>query len=655
MLSCHLEARVCPLKTRNFYALKMTALEMISMKVIALKMTPMKIPAMKTIDMKVIALKMTPMKVPDRNVAPMKMLARNMKSLHFLSGQTAMTVAVLAFCLFIFGCGPGDPREGNDGMGTDAAGRQVGEILGDELLSGEVPVLVTNAHIVDGTGAEARRGEVLIENGRIAAVFFDDEGGQDEQSGDHQARIDRQKSHDISERDDLYRIDAGGKVLAPGFIDAHAHGNPLSTPEFDNFLHMGVTTVSLGQDGRSPEEGSVSEWMDRVDNRGTGVHILHFIGHGTVRERAGASPVTGLEPAVLQQMQQIIDDAMRDGSFGLSTGTEYNPGYHADAEELAAIARPVAEHGGLVMSHIRSEDDDLVEAAIEELIEQGRRSGAHVHVSHIKIVFGKGEERAEEVMAVLHRAREEGVEVTADLYPYAASFTGIGIVFPDWAMPPNDFDSVRTHRRDDLREFLHERVMLRNGPEATLFGTAPWAGMTLAEVADSLDKPFEDVLIDDIPPGSASAAYFVMDEDVVRRLLLDPLVMVSSDGSPTMRHPRGYGSFAKIIRQYVIEEEVLSLEEAVHKMTGLTASTLGLDDVEQVAVPRGLILEGFAADLVVFDPVEVRDSATFEEPHRLAEGMSWVFVDGVPVIAEGVRQPVNPAGVIRRRSASDPQ
>jgi len=589
------------------------------------------------------------------NVTPMKMSARNMKSLLFLSGQSMMPVALLAFCLFIFGCGSGDNPDGSDRMSSDAAGRPAGEILGDELLSGEVAVLVTNARIVDGTGSEARKGEVLIEDGRIAAVYFDDPGTPDEQPGDDQGRNDLPQRHDHADRPDLFRIDVGGRVLAPGFIDAHAHGNPLSTPDFDNFLHMGVTTISLGQDGRSPEGGPVAAWMDRVDNRGTGVHILHFIGHGTVRERAGASPVTGLEPAVLQQMQQIIDDAMRDGSFGLSTGTEYSPGYHADAGELAAIARPVAEHGGLVMSHIRSEDDDLVEAAIEELIEQGRRSGAHVHVSHIKIVYGKGEARAEEVLAVLHRAREEGVEITADLYPYAASFTGIGIVFPDWAMPPNDFDSVRTHRRDDLREFLRERVMLRNGPESTLFGTAPWAGMTLAEVADSLDKPFEDVLIDDIPPGSASAAYFVMDEDVVRRLLLDPLVMVSSDGSPTMRHPRGYGSFAKIIRQYVMEEEVLSLEEAVRKMTGLTASTLGLDDPGQVAVPRGLIREGFAGDLVVFDPASVHDRATFEEPHRLAEGMSWVFVDGVPVIAEGVRQPVNPAGVIRRMSEGNSQ
>ena len=557
--------------------------------------------------------------------------------------RTLPLLLPLVLLLFSSGCGPGDaPDRERDADRVSAEKRDERRTVAAELLAGDVPVLITNALIVDGTGSEARAGEVLVEGGRIAGVFW-----RDGESGDGQPG-------DVRERGDLHRIDAGGMVLAPGFIDAHAHGNPLSTPDFDNFLHMGVTTISLGQDGRSPEGGPVAAWMDQVDERGTGVHILHFIGHGTVRDRVGAPPVTGLEPQVLDRMQRVIADAMRDGSFGLSTGTEYSPGYHADADELAAIARPVAEYGGLVMSHIRSEDDGLVEAAIEELVEQGRRSGAHVHVSHIKIVFGKGDERAEEVLDVLHRARDEGVGITADLYPYTASFTGIGIVFPDWAMPPNDFDSVRTHRRDDLRQFLRERVMLRNGPEATLFGTAPWAGMTLVEVADSLGKPFEDVLIDDIPPGSASAAYFVMCEDVVRRFLLDPLVMVSSDGSPTMRHPRGYGSFAKIIRQYVTEEGVLSLEEAVHKMTGLTASTLGLDDPGQVTVPRGLIREGFAADMVVFDPDAVRDRASFEEPHRLAEGMSWVFVDGVPVIAGGERQPANPAGVIRRQTAVQP-
>ena len=216
-------------------------------------------------------------------------------------------------------------------------------------------------------------------------------------------------------------------------------------------------------------------------------------------------------------------------------------------------------------------------------------------------------------------------------------------------MPPNDFDDVVANRRDDLAEYLRNRVNMRNGPEATLFGTEPWAGMTLADVAEQLNKPFEDVLIDDIGPRGAGAAYFVMNEDVMRRFLIDPYVMVSSDGSPTMRHPRGYGSFAKIIRQYVNEEELLSLEEAVYKMSGLPAKTLGLSNPEKVEVPRGLIREGFAADLLIFDPAQVRDTATFEEPHTYAEGFDWVFVNGVAVIEDGERNAKLPAGVIRRR------
>jgi N-acyl-D-aspartate/D-glutamate deacylase len=234
------------------------------------------------------------------------------------------------------------------------------------------------------------------------------------------------------------------------------------------------------------------------------------------------------------------------------------------------------------------------------------------------------------------------------VYPYSASFTGIGIVFPNWVTPGN-FEEIKETRRDELEEYLRNRIAKRNGPEATLFGTAPWAGMTLAEVADSLDKPFEDVLIDEIGPNGASAAYFVMNEEVMKRFLQDPHVMVSSDGSPTMRHPRAYGSFAKIIDNYVNEESILTLEEAIHKMTGLPAETLGLSDPNQVEIPRGLIREGFAADLLIFDPKNVQDVADFENPHQYAEGFDWVFVNGQAVIEEEERNEVRPAGMIRKR------
>ncbi|MDZ7755631.1 N-acyl-D-amino-acid deacylase family protein [Rhodohalobacter sp.] len=491
--------------------------------------------------------------------------------------------------------------------------------------SGDITI-ITNAIIIDGTAGDRFDGDLLIRNGII------------EQIGTVEAE--RYENATV--------IDADGRVVAPGFIDLHSHGNPLDTPEFNNFLSMGVTTISLGQDGGSVAVEDVSDWMRRVDEAGTGTNILHFKGHGTLRQLTNAPQDPDLPESNLKEMIDLLRSSMEAGSFGMTTGLEYEFGRYTTMDELVALAEVVAEYDGVVMSHVRNEDDDQIEDSIRELIEQGEKSGSKVHVSHIKIVYGNEPSRAEDVLQLLNDARERGVNITADVYPYAASFTGIGIVFPDWATE-GDYDQIVADRRDELAEYLKNRVNMRNGPEATLFGTAPWAGMTLAEVADSLNKPFEDVLIDDIGPRGASAAYFVMNENVMRRFLQDPYVMVSSDGSPTMRHPRGYGSFAKIIRKYVVEEELLTLEEAVHKMSGQSAELLGLSDPDKVETLRGMLKEGFAADLVIFDPQNVRDTADFENPHQPAEGFDWVLVNGVTVIENGERNESLPAGVIRRR------
>ncbi|WP_083750127.1 N-acyl-D-amino-acid deacylase family protein [Rhodohalobacter halophilus] len=490
---------------------------------------------------------------------------------------------------------------------------------------GEITVIL-NADIIDGSGEDRFRGDLLIRNGVIDEVGAVNPGSYPD------ARV----------------IDAAGRVLAPGFIDLHSHGDPLKTPRFDNFLAMGVTTISLGQDGGSPNTDDVSGWMDRVDSVQTGPNVLHFQGHGTLRRVTETPQQPDLSDEKLQEMVSLLRSSMEAGSFGMTTGLEYSFGRYTTMNELSALGRTVAEFDGVVMSHVRNEDDDKVEDSIMELIEQGRQSGVKVHVSHIKIVYANDPSRAEDVLHIMNEARDQGLEITADVYPYAASFTGISILFPAWATE-GDFEQVVAERRDELAEYLRNRVNMRNGPEATLFGTAPWAGMTLAEVADSLNKPFEDVLIDDIGPGGASAAYFVMNENVMKRFLQDPFVMVSSDGSPTMRHPRGYGSFAKIIQNYTVEGDLLTLEQAIHKMTGQSAELLGLSDSQKVDTPRGLIKEGFAADLVLFDSNLVQDMATFEEPHQPAQGFDWVFVNGVPVIENGEPNEERPSGVIRRK------
>lgn len=476
----------------------------------------------------------------------------------------------------------------------------------------EYDLLITNAKIIDGTGTQAYEADILVHHGLIERIG------------------------DIGSETEVTEIvDAEGRVVSPGFIDMHSHGNPLNTPMFQNFLSMGVTTLSLGQDGRSVSTTDVAEWMDEIAEKGLGPNIIHLQGHGTLRNLADAPLENNLDEEFLREMQHLMSEAMKAGSFGMTTGLEYQPGSFADLDELIAVAEPVAEYQGLVKSHIRNEDADKVEESVRELLDQGLGSGAPVHVSHIKIVFGDDPSQAEAILNLMDEARAEGLRVTADVYPYTASYTGIGIVFPEWAKPPHDYDEVVESRREELEQYLRDRVTARNGPEATLFGTNPWAGKTLDEVADSLNKPFEDVLIEDIGPRGAGAAYFVMDESVMTRFLQDPNVMVSSDGSPTMQHPRSYGSFAKIIETYVNREQLFSLEEAVRKMTGLPAATLGLDDPEKVDVPRGQIREGFAADLLIFDPSNVKANATFDAPHQLAEGFDWVFVNGKGTVREG--------------------
>ncbi len=455
--------------------------------------------------------------------------------------------------------------------------------------------------VIDGTGAPGRQADVLVRDGKIVQV------GKVDLKGAHIERI----------------IDATGKVVTPGFIDAHAHGEPLEHAKFHNCLAMGVTTISLGQDGESPEMPDPTVWMDEVDAAKPGVNIALFVGHGTLRNQAGVGLREDLGDADLEKMQQIAATSMDAGCWGLSTGLEYDPGRFADERELIAVARPVCDRGGMVMSHMRSEDDDKIADAVGELLAQGLGAGCDVHVAHMKVTYGKGAKRAEQLLASMDAARKQGIRVTADMYPYTASYTTISIVFPDWARPPYDFDEVVRTRRAELEEYLRKRIAQRNGPEATLFGSEPWTGKTLAEVADELGKPFEDVLIDDIKPGGASAAYFVMDEPLQERLMQDPHVMFCSDGSETGMHPRGHGAFARVIRVYVNEKRLLTLEEAVHKMTGLTAETMHLD-----TVGRGRLEPGYFADILVFDPAEVRDTATYDQPHQLAEGFDTVLVNG---------------------------
>lgn len=463
-----------------------------------------------------------------------------------------------------------------------------------------IDLLIENGAVLDGLGHEAIIADVVVVGDKIVFV-----GDADFSAEDFELRVEE-------------TIDATGKIVAPGFIDLHAHGNPLETPEFENFLAMGVTTITLGEDGDSPDVEPLSDWLTTVSNKGIGTNLAMFVGHGTLRDQSGIGMSANPEPEAMARMLELLDQTLKY-TFGLSTGLEYNPGLNASTEELRELAKVVGGNDRMIMSHMRNEDDDQLDNSIAELLEQGE--DARVHISHLKAVYGNGAARAEEILGILAAAREAGIDITADIYPYSASFTGIDIVFPVWAKTRQQFDAVKVERRDALAEYLRNRVNRRNGPEATLLGTDPYTGKTLAELAHDMEMPFEDVLIDVIGPDGASAAYFVMNDELQARLLEDPNIGVCSDGSPTGFHPRGHGTFAKIIEKYVMQDGVLTLAEAVRKLTSFPAQILGLSD-------RGVVAENMIADLIVFDAEKVHDRASYSDPFQLADGFDVVIVNG---------------------------
>ena len=476
---------------------------------------------------------------------------------------------------------------------------------------------IKNGKIVDGTGAKAYKAGILIR-------------------GDSIGFIGKVNADTVSIK---HTIDASGKIVSPGFIDVHAHGSPIETPAFQNFLAMGVTTIVLGQDGSSVTSNSLRQWYKKVRAAQPAVNIAVLSGHGSLRRKVGV----GKRPAnkqELDKMKSLLKKDLQAGAFGMSTGLEYVPGLYADEDELVRLAEVVGKKNGIIMSHMRSEDDSQIEESLKELAKQGEK--ARVHASHLKVVYGKGEHRAEEIINLLQGYNQQGISLTADTYPYAASYTGIGIVFPKWAKTDGEWQQAMDERPTVLRSFLGQKLEKRNGPDAILFGSGPYAGKTLQEAARQEDIKPVDLLLK-MGPQAASAAHFVMNEELQDYITTAPSVMISSDGSPSMYHPRGYGSFAKVIHRYVQQQETLSIEEAVHKMSGLPAKTLRLPE-------RGTLEVGNKADILIFDPDSVRGRATFSQPHKLAQGFNWIWINGTLIRSESKFTGKRPGKVLKRNT-----
>ncbi len=487
-------------------------------------------------------------------------------------------------------------------------------------------LLIRNATVVDGTGAPAYRANVLLKDDTIAAI--DTSASADATA----ARV----------------IDAGGRTLAPGFIDLHAHGDPLEQ-SFESFLAMGVTTVVLGQDGDSVQlesaatEQPFSQWASAAEAAGVQVNVAALSGHGSIRRLAQIpDSVRHVSAGQTERMQAVLRADLQAGAFGMSTGLEYVPGIYSEPAEIVALAREVGAAGGVIMSHMRSEDDETINQSIDELVAQGAH--ARVHISHLKVVFGKGAERGRDLLAVIESKRKAGVDLTADAYPYTAGYTGIAILFPEWGLPPVDYGTVVATRRAELAAHLERRVTKRGGPEAMLFGSRPYAGQTLAQAATAAAKSYVDFLID-LGPTGGEGAHFTMDEATQDVLFGDPSVAVCTDGSPGMRHPRSTGTYAKLFERYGREKGMLTVEQAVHKATGLPAQIMRFQD-------RGTIKVGAKADLVLFDIAKVRATSTYVDPFALAEGFDIVIVNGQVARENGTLQPGRYGRVLRARRLS---
>ena len=479
-------------------------------------------------------------------------------------------------------------------------------------------LVITNGRIVDGAGNPWFYADVAVKNGRIVKV------GK------------------INPSDAKETIDAQNKIVAPGFIDVHAHvENIFDLPEAENFVRMGVTSLITGNCGGSATD--VKEFLGRYKTKSLAVNLGTLIGHNSVR-----SQVVGLDnraPTAEEQskMEQLVEQAMKDGAVGFSTGLIYLPGTYSKTEEVVGLAKAAAKYDGIYASHIRDEGTKVVEA-VNEAINIGEQAKMPVEISHFKISSKKLWGQTPMTIGLVKSARAKGLQVTIDQYVYTASSTSLEARMPSWAIAGGREEGKKrladaeTHKKIvvDMKKELKEKdfkdysfayvASYRPNPE--------FNGKNIAEITKiTKDKKNLDAQIEQIlemyAAGGAGMVYRVMDEPDVQNILKEQFTMIASDsgvrqfgeGAP---HPRGYGNNARVLGEYVRRLKLISLEDAIRKMTSLPAQTFGLRD-------RGQIREGFAADIVIFDENTVADLATFDKPHQYAVGFTKVIVNGDPV------------------------
>ena len=484
-------------------------------------------------------------------------------------------------------------------------------------------LILRNARVVDGTGNPWYRADVAVKAGKIAAIG------------------------NLKTATAVRTIDAHERILAPGFIDVHTHieGAVEKVPRADNYLTDGVTTVVTGNCGGSNVK--VGDWLKKIQTIGLGINVATLIGHNSVRSEVMGSENRLATADEILKMQALVARAMEEGAVGFSTGLIYIPGTYSNTAEVIALAQAASKYGGVYASHMRDEGEKI-EDAINEAVLVGKESGLRVELSHFKIDNRNLWGASTKSLALVEKYRREGVDVVIDQYPYDHSSTNLGITLPSWALAGgNKSLKERLDAPESKAKIIGEmKVHLKNkgfddytyATVANFSGDHAWDGKNIVEITKlrgaepTVDNQVETIL-EIMRRGGAQMVYHSMGDEDVDRIMKYPFTAVASDGGVRefgvgVPHPRSYGTNARVLAEYVRQRNILTLEDAVRRMTSLPARTFGFKD-------RGMIREGMAADLLLFDPAKVQDKATYPDPHHYSEGFDYVVVNGKLMIDDG--------------------
>ena len=490
----------------------------------------------------------------------------------------------------------------------------------------EFDVLITGGTVIDGTGAARYRADVALKGDRIALI------SRTPLAASRAARV----------------VDAAGRIVAPGFIDMHAHIDPLmQLLGAESAVRQGVTFALGGPDGGSPLP--LGRYMDSLTARGIGINVGYLVGHNTVKQRVMGTVSRAPTADEMARMKALIAEGMRDGAFGISTGLRYLPGNFSKIDEVIALSKVAADSGGIYTSHLREEGLGLFQG-VAEAITIARDAKIPVVLTHHKAVGQQMWGKSVQTLAMVDSARKQGLDVMVDVYPYTATSTGLGVLVPTWAYDGGDTSFVRRVQdpviRDSIKKGIVELLLTDRGGgdiARVQFSNVRWQpelnGKTLADWAKQqgmapTPENGAELVIQGQLKGGASMIYHVLDEADVQRIMKHPQAMIGSDGrlarfgDASSPHPRAYGTFPRVLGRYARDLKIFPLETAVYKMTGQSAARLKLRD-------RGVLRANNFADVVVFDPVAIADKSTFEQPHQYSVGIDYVFVNGVAAVDAG--------------------